>query len=104
MVGGEDQPQDQAPARGRRKVAGSAGPATVSIPSAFNPNVRVPYVIQYNATVERQIANTAISLSFVSTGARQVVYSQDINQPVASTALYINKPRPYPNYPGISYH
>jgi hypothetical protein len=81
----------------------SAGPVTVSIPNAFNPNVRVPYVIQYNATLERQFGNTAISLSFVSTGARQVVYSQDINQPVASTALYINKPRPYPNYPGISY-
>jgi hypothetical protein len=84
-------------------VTGNGAPATVSIPNAINPNVRVPYTIQYNATIERQFGSTAVSLSFVSTGTRQVVYSHDLNQPPAGPALYINKSRPFPNYPGINY-
>ncbi len=82
---------------------GTGAPDTVAIPSAINPNVREPYTIQYNATVEHQFENTAVSLSFVSTGSREVVYGYDLNQPVPSTQLYINKPRPFPNYPNINY-
>jgi len=82
---------------------GSGPPATVAIPNAINPNVREPYTIQYNAAIEHQFGDTAVSLSFVSTGSREVVYGYDLNQPAPSTQPYISKPRPFPNYPNINY-
>jgi hypothetical protein len=83
--------------------ATGTGVPTVAIPNAENPNLRIPYSIQFNATAERQFGNTAVSLSFISTGSREVVYGYDINQPVPSVQPYINKPRLFPNLPNIPY-
>ena len=80
-----------------------AGPTTVSLPGAFKKDLRIPYTMQYNVTVEQQIAEMGVRLSFIGTGTRQGEYVYNYNQPVASTVLYINKPRPFPNYPGINY-
>lgn len=80
-----------------------AGPATVGIPAAVNPNLRMPYSMQYNLTVEKQMWATGFRVSYVGTNTRQGDYSYDYNQPVADTRPYVDKPRPFPNYPGISY-
>jgi hypothetical protein len=40
-------------------VSGTGLPTTVAIPSAFNPNMRIPYTLQYNAAIEHQFRNTA---------------------------------------------
>lgn len=80
-----------------------AGPTTVSLPGAFKKDLRIPYTMQFNVTVEQQIANMGVRLSFIGTGTRQGEYAYNYNQPVASTVLYINKPRAFPSYPGITY-
>jgi outer membrane receptor protein involved in Fe transport len=77
---------------------------SVSPPAAYNPNLRVPYSIQYNAAIERQFGHTAVSLSFVTTGSREITYYYDLNQPLPSTTPYINAPRPFPNLPNIPYY
>jgi hypothetical protein len=48
-------------------------------------------------------ANTAFRISYVGTNTREGVYGYNINQPVPDTRLFINKPRPYPLYPAITY-
>ena len=87
------------------QVFPSSGSAlsSVSIPAAYDPNLRSPYSIQYNLSVERQFGNTAVSLTFVTTGSREITYARDLNQPRAGTALYIDAPRPFPSLPNISY-
>lgn len=80
-----------------------SGPATVSLPGAFKRDLRIPYSIQYNVTVERQIAKMGVRLSYIATGTRQGEYLYNYNQPIADTNLYVNKPRAFPRFPGINY-
>ncbi len=80
-----------------------AGPTTVSLPGAFKRDLRIPYSIQYNVTIERQIAKMGVRLSYIATGTRQGEYLYNYNQPLADANLYVNKPRAFPQYPGINY-
>lgn len=80
---------------------GSAGPASVSLPQAFRPDLRVPYSMQYALTLERQQWNNGFRLSYVGTNTRQGVYRWNINQPFADERLYVDKPRLFPRYPDI---
>jgi Carboxypeptidase regulatory-like domain len=83
----------------------AAGVATtsISIPQAINPDLRIPYSMQYNLTVERQQWNTGFRLSYVGTNTRQGDFTFNINQPVPDTRDYRIKPRRFPNYPVINY-
>ena len=77
--------------------------ASVAIPAAYDPNLRSPYSIQYNAAVERQFGNLALSLTFVNTESREITYGRDLNQPLPGLTPYISAPRPFPNLPNITY-
>jgi hypothetical protein len=77
----------------------SAGPSTVSLPSALNPHITIPYSMQYNTTIEHQRGANAFRISYIGTNTRQGDYAYNINQPVPSTGLFINQPRLFPNYP-----
>lgn len=84
-------------------ATGTGGPSTVSLPTAVNPDIKVPYSMQYNLTAERQQGNVAFRVSYIGTNTRHGDYNFNINQPLPSTALYVNKPRRFPNYPAINY-
>src|SRR6266849_3592577 len=81
----------------------TGGPASVTLPSGARTDIRIPYSMQYTATIEHVLANTAFRISYIGTNTRQGVYGYNINQPVPDTRLYVNKPRPFPLYPGITY-
>ena len=59
--------------------------------------------MQYNATIEHQRRGTGFRLSYIGTNTRQGVYARNINQPLPSTALFVNKPRLFSAYPAINY-
>jgi Carboxypeptidase regulatory-like domain len=80
-----------------------AGPTTVGIPTAIRPDIQTPYSMQYNLTVEHQRWNTGFRLSYIGTNTRQGDYQFNINQPVPDNRLYVDKPRRFPNYPGVNY-
>lgn len=80
-----------------------AGPTTVGIPTAIRPDIQTPYSMQYNLTIEHQRWNTGFRLSYIGTNTRQGDYQFNINQPVPDDRLYVDKPRRFPNYPGINY-
>ena len=81
----------------------TSGPKTVGLPSALNPNIKIPYTQQLNVTIEHQRWGVGWRASYVGTFGRQVLFSYNINAPVVDSQLFINKPRLFPNYPGISY-
>jgi len=80
-----------------------AGPTTVTLPTAVNPHITIPYSMQYNVTIEHQRGSNAFRVSYVGTNTRHGDYNFNINQPLPSTALFINMPRMFPNYPAINY-
>ena len=80
-----------------------AGPTTVSLPTAFKKDLRIPYSVQYNLTIERQIAKMGVRLSYIATGTRQGEYAYNYNQPLASTATYISKPRAFPQFTNFNF-
>jgi hypothetical protein len=82
---------------------GSAGPASVSIPDAVNPNLLIPYSLQYSFTIEHSRWNTGFRLSYTGTGTRKTEYAYNYNAPLPDNQPFINKPRPFPQYPAISY-
>jgi len=76
---------------------------TVGLPMAFKKDLRIPYSLQYNFTIEREIWDMGIRVSYVGTGTRQGEYYENLNQPLAGPGLYINKPRLFPQFGNIIY-
>jgi hypothetical protein len=80
-----------------------AGPSTVSLPTAMDPSLQLPYSMQWNATIEHQRWSTGFRLSYIGTNMRKGTWSYDVNSPVPDTTPYVDKPRRFQKYPGISY-
>jgi len=80
-----------------------AGPSTVSLPGATRTDLRTPYSMQWNLTLEHERWNTGFRLSYIGTNTRHGEWAYDINSPVADTRAYVDKPRLFPRYPAISY-
>lgn len=84
-------------------ATGTGGPDSVGIPAAQNPDYRTPYSMQYNFTIERQQWNTGFRLSYIGTAMRKAPWQYNYNSPVPNSELFINKPRPFSNYPEVWY-
>jgi hypothetical protein len=84
-------------------TAGGAAPASVALPLAINPDLQLPHSHQWNVTIEHQRWNTGFRASYVGTAGRELWYERDINAPQPDERLYVNKPRPFPQYPAIFY-
>ncbi len=79
------------------------GPATINLPAAVRLDLRTPFSMQYNLTFEHQRWSTGFRLSYVGTNTRQGHWVQNLNQPVADSRLFVNKPRRFPAYPAVNY-
>jgi hypothetical protein len=80
-----------------------AGPTTVGLPGGTRQDLRDPFSMQYNFTIEHQRWNTGFRASYIGTNTRQGQFGYNINQPVADGRAFIDKPRMFPNYPAITY-
>ncbi|MBM3785590.1 MAG: TonB-dependent receptor [Acidobacteria bacterium] len=80
-----------------------AGPTTINLPTAARRDLRIPFSMQYNVTLEHQRWKTGFRASYIGTNTRQGEWAYDINQPVADNRPFIDKPRAFPRYPAISY-
>jgi len=75
-----------------------------ALPASVNPNLVIPYSLQYNVTLEHARWETTFRLSYIGTAARKVDYRYDANSPVPDERLYIEKTRPFPKYAAIDYY
>jgi len=80
-----------------------AGPTTISLPGAVRKDLRNPYSMQYNVTIEHQRWDTGFRISYIGTNTRQGEWGYNINQPAPDNRLYVDKPRMFPRYPAITY-
>lgn len=65
--------------------------AAVQNVTGINPNIRTPYLEQWNVTLERQVGQMGLSVAYVGAHAVDLLYSRNLNQPYPSTA-------PFPGY------
>ena len=72
--------------------------------SAFNPDLKIPYLQQWNLTLERQIGSVGLSIAYVGSHAVNLVYGRNINQPPASTTPFSISRLPNPSFSGITYY
>ena len=80
-----------------------AGPTTITLPGAVRRDLRTPYSMQYNFTIEHQRWDTGFRASYIGTNTRQGEWGYNINQPVPDGRLFADKPRLFPRYPAITY-
>jgi hypothetical protein len=83
--------------------AGAAGPSSVSLPNAVNPNLVMPYSMQYSFTIEHSHWDTGFRASYIGTNTRQGDYVYNYNSPIPDGRLFVDKARPFPQYPAINY-
>jgi hypothetical protein len=84
-------------------ASGVAGPTSISLPTSYRADLRTPYSMQYNLTIEHQHWNTGFRASYIGANTRQGEWGYNFNQPVADNRLFVDKPRAFPQYPGITY-
>jgi Carboxypeptidase regulatory-like domain len=82
---------------------GSGKPTTISLPAGVRSDLQIPYSQRWTFTVEHEHWNTGFSLSYIGSQTHEMVYNRNINQPAVDGQLYINKVRPFPMYPAITY-
>jgi hypothetical protein len=80
-----------------------SGPSTVGLPGAVNTSITIPYSMQYNFTIEHQQWSTGFRISYIGTATRHGEWAYNYNSPLPNTIAFVNKPRPFPNYPAINY-
>jgi hypothetical protein len=70
--------------------------------SGFNPNLRIPYLQQWNLTLERQIGSVGLSIAYVGSHAVNLLYGRNINQPAPSTTPFSVSKLPNQSFNGIT--
>ncbi|HZU28427.1 MAG TPA: TonB-dependent receptor [Bryobacteraceae bacterium] len=71
--------------------------------SGFNPKLKIPYLQQWNITVERQIGSVGLSVAYVGSHAVNLLYGRNINQPPPSTTPFDISRLPNPNFNTITW-
>ena len=82
----------------------AGGLTTIGLPAGVREDLREPFSMQYNATIEHQRWDTGFRISYIGTNTRQGQWGYNINQPVADNRAFIDKPRRFPRYPAITYN
>jgi hypothetical protein len=79
-------------------VSGSIGTITGT---GFKVDLTNPYSQQWNLTVEREVAEVGLRLSYIGTKGTSLGYTRQMNVPLPSTTPFSNSRRPYPQYGGL---
>lgn len=83
-----------------------AGSVVGTIPSqsitGYTPNTENGRINQFNFTVERQVRDVGLRLSYLGSRSRGLNYSTAINKPQASLIPFTASRRPYPQFVGAS--
>jgi hypothetical protein len=69
--------------------------------TGINPNIRTPYLQQWNITLERQFGPMGLSLAYVGAHATDLLYNRNLNQPPPGASPFSGYL--YPKLGGITY-
>jgi hypothetical protein len=69
----------------------------------IDPEVRNPYIQQWNLTAEREVLKMGVRLSYQGTNSTQFLWRQNLNQPLPGTAPFNNNMRRFPAIRDVNY-
>jgi hypothetical protein len=81
-------------------VSGSPGTATAS---GFKLDLKNPYAQQWNLTVEREVSDIGVRVSYIGTKGTNLGYTRQVNVPLPSTTPFSNSRRPYPQFGSLTF-
>ena len=64
--------------------------------NAIDPHLVNPYIQQWNLTLEQEFLDMGIRVSYIGTYSRQLVWTQNVNQPVAGLRSFSDSLRRFP--------
>jgi hypothetical protein len=64
--------------------------------NAIDPNVQNPYIQQWSMTLEQEVLNMGLRISYIGTYNRKLIWGQNINQPVPGMQTFNNNLRRFP--------
>jgi hypothetical protein len=85
---------------GTGAAVGTLDVGTVSYP-AFDVNVRNPRFHQWNLTLERQLGEIGVRLSYIGSASRNLLYRRNLNVPEPSTTPYSASRKPMQQYANV---
>jgi hypothetical protein len=69
--------------------------------NALDPHFRNPVIQQWSLTLEQEVANSGIRVSYIGTNSRKLPWIRNINQPVPSMVPFSNNLRLFPQLQNI---
>ena len=69
--------------------------------TGVSKNFKLPYDQQWNLTIEKQVWNTSVRLSYIGQKDTQLAYTADINLPYPSTIPFSTDRLIYPNFRNV---
>jgi hypothetical protein len=83
------------------QVVSQVGTASLT---GLDPHTSIPYMQQWNATVERELASgLGLRVSYVGSATHHLAQAYNLNQPIPSTTPYSVSRRPYPQLGTVTY-
>lgn len=81
-------------------ASGSPGTATAS---GFNVDLKNPYIQQWSLTVEREVSDVGVRLSYIGTKGTGLGYTRELNVPLPGTTPFSNSRRPHPQFGSLTF-
>ncbi len=69
--------------------------------NGVNPNLRVPYLQQWNLSIDKAFGTYALTASYIGSKATNLVYSRNLNQPPPSTIPFATSRYTYPLFNSV---
>jgi hypothetical protein len=76
------------------------GTATVA---GIDPKVRIPYMQQWNLSVERVVGSMGLRASYLGLKTNKLVVARNVNQVMPSTTPFSTSRRPFPQFSSVTY-
>ena len=71
--------------------------------TGVNPDLKVPYLQQWNLTIDKAFNTYAFSASYIGSKATNLIYSRNLNQPPSSTAPFVASEYTYPLFNSVTW-
>lgn len=69
-----------------------------------NPNLKTPYTQQWNVTLERQLGQFGLRVSYIGSRSDQLVLLRNLDEPAPSLTAFSVGERPYSLYSSVDYN
>jgi len=95
---------NQSPSFSFPKPFQSSATTPTQTAGAVDPHMTIPYLLQWNLTVEQQLGSSAsVKVAYVGSASRNLLENVNLDQPMPGTAPFSVSELAYPNYNAVEW-